>query len=230
MKFIAPFLALAIAVRAHYNFPSMISGTTTTPAWQNVRQWTGYYTYNPVQNVASNDIRCNVNGSTAFAPDILSIAAGSTVGFTANPDIYHPGPLLVYMAKVPAGKTAANFDGSGAVWFKIYEEGPVFGGQALTWPTDSATSVSFKIPAATPSGDYLLRVEHIALHVAQSSGGAQFYLSCGQITVTGGGSGTPGPLVSFPGAYQATDPGILIDIFYPVPTSYTPPGPAVWTG
>lgn len=212
----------------------MITGTTTTPAWQSVRQWTGYYTFDPVQNVASDDIRCNVNGSTAFAPNVQSVAAGSTVGFAANPDIYHPGPLLVYMAKAPAGKTAANFDGSGAVWFKIYEEGPVFGGSALTWPTDSmshcpfhilkavltsttgATSVSFKIPAATPSGDYLLRVEHIALHVAQSSGGAQFYLSCGQITVTGGGTGTPGPLVSFPGAYKATDPGILLNVYYPV--------------
>jgi hypothetical protein len=139
MKFIASFLALATAARAHYNFPSMISGTTTTAAWQSVRQWTGYYTFDPVTNVASSDIRCNVNGSTAFAPSILPVAAGSTVGFAANPDIYHPGPLLVYMAKVPAGKTAANFDGSGAVWFKIYEEGPVFGGSALTWPTDSTS-------------------------------------------------------------------------------------------
>lgn len=242
MKTFTSFLALATAVHAHYNFPSIISGSTTTPAWQYVRQWTGYYTFNPVTNVASNDIRCNVNGSTAFAPQILSLAAGSTVGFSANPDIYHPGPLLVYMAKVPAGQTAANFDGSGDVWFKIYEEGPIFGGQALKWPTDStsssllyskilshlssptstkryitgATTVSFKIPAATPSGDYLLRVEHIGLHVAQSSGGAQFYISCGQITVTGGGSGTPGPLVSFPGAYKATDPGILLNVYYPV--------------
>ena len=56
----------------------------------------------------------------------------------------------------------------------------------------------------------------IALHVAQSVGGAQFYLSCSQITITGGGSGTPGPLVAFPGAYSPTDPGILIDIYYPV--------------
>jgi hypothetical protein len=78
------------------------------------------------------------------------------------------------------------------------------------------TTVTFTIPKSTPSGDYLIRVEHIGLHVAQSVGGAQFYLSCGQITVTGGGSGTPGPLVAFPGAYSATDPGILIDIYYPV--------------
>jgi hypothetical protein len=93
-----------------------------------------------------------------------------------------------------------------------------------------ATQVNVKLPASLPSGDYLLRVEHIALHSASSAGGAQFYIACGQITVTGGGSGTPGPLVSFPGAYKATDPGIMINIYYPVPTTYTLPGPAVWTG
>lgn len=59
-------------------------------------------------------------------------------------------------------------------------------------------------------------MEHIALHVAQSAGAAQFYISCGQVTVTGGGSGTPGPLVAFPGSYSSTDPGILININYPV--------------
>lgn len=86
------------------------------------------------------------------------------------------------------------------------------------------------IPAGTPSGDYLVRIEHIALHGAESQGGAQFYIACGQLTVTGGGNGTPGPKVAFPGAYKATDPGILINIYYPVPTSYTPPGPKVWSG
>jgi hypothetical protein len=80
----------------------------------------------------------------------------------------------------------------------------------------AATSVSFTIPSATPDGEYLVRVEHIALHSASTSGGAQFYISCGQINVTGGGSGTPGPLVAFPGAYSASDPGILIGIYYPV--------------
>lgn len=76
--------------------------------------------------------------------------------------------------------------------------------------------MSFTIPAATPPGDYLFRVEHIGLHVAQSEGGAQFYISCGQLTVTGSGSGSPSPLVAFPGAYSASDPGILIDIYYPI--------------
>jgi len=230
MKVTAPLLALATAAHAHYNFPSTISGGATSAAWSNIRQWTGYYTFNPVTDVTSTAIRCNVDGDKNFANSTLDIVAGSTLGFTANPDIYHPGPLLAYMAHVPAGQTAATWDGSGAVWFKIFEEGPKFGGQALTWPTDSATSVSFTIPKTVPSGEYLFRVEHIGLHVAQSTNGAQFYISCGQINVTGGGSGTPGPLVAFPGAYKPTDPGILIDIYYPVPTTYTPPGPAVWTG
>lgn len=61
---------------------------------------------------------------------------------------------------------------------------------------------------------------------------AQFYLSCTQVTITDGGSGSPGPLVSFPGAYKSTDPGILVNLgsYQTDPSSYPPPGPAVWTG
>lgn len=88
---------------------------------------------------------------------------------------------------------------------------------------------SFRIPRTIPSGKYLVRVESIALHQASSPGGAQIYLSCAQVNISGGGSGTPGPLVAFPGAYKANDPG-LIWSYYPVKTSYTAPGPAVWTG
>lgn len=41
----------------------------------------------------------------------------------------------------------------------------------------------------------------IALHVASSYGGAQYYIGCAQVNVTNGGNGTPGPLVSIPGVY-----------------------------
>lgn len=44
-------------------------------------------------------------------------------------------------------------------------------------------------------------MEAIALHVASTYGGAQFYISCGQVNVQNGGSGTPGPLVAIPGVY-----------------------------
>ena len=69
------------------------------------------------------------------------------------------------------------------------------------------------VPKSLPAGSYLLRIEHIALHQASTLNGAQFYISCAQVKVTGGGSGTPSPLVSFPGAYKNTDPGIKVNIY-----------------
>lgn len=89
--------------------------------------------------------------------------------------------------------------------------------------------MEFTIPKNIPSGKYLVRVESIALHQAQAPGGAQFYLSCAQVEVIGGGSGTPGPLVAFPGAYKINDPG-LIWSYSPVRATYTAPGPVVWEG
>lgn len=38
------------------------------------------------------------------------------------------------------------------------------------------------IPEDIAPGDYLLRAEVIALHVASSTGGAQFYMSCCKFT------------------------------------------------
>ncbi|KAL2166521.1 hypothetical protein VTG60DRAFT_2534 [Thermothelomyces hinnuleus] len=97
--------------------------------------------------------------------------------------------------------------------------------QQDTYETSNTT-----IPANTPDGEYLLRVEQIALHMASQPNKAQFYLACTQIKITGGGNGNPSPLVALPGAYKSTDPGILVDIYSMKPESYQPPGPPVWRG
>lgn len=57
----------------------------------------------------------------------------------------------------------------------------------------------------------------------------EHFVSCLQVKVTGGGSGTPGPLVQFPGAYKYTDPYVSFSIYNGYKT-LTMPGPAVWTG
>ncbi|KAL2068597.1 hypothetical protein VTL71DRAFT_14934 [Oculimacula yallundae] len=228
MKLLTTIAALTTVANAHYTFPSIISNGVTTPEWVNVRPWTGSYLNGPVTNISSLDIRCNADGSTNFVKT-LAVTAGTTLGFKANSAITHPGVMQFYMAKVPAGSSADTWDGSGSVWFKVFNDGPVFG-NSITWPTEGKPSASFTLPKSLPNGEYLVRAEHIALHSAATIGGAQFYISCAQISVTGGGSGTPGPLVAFPGAYKVTDPGIQISIYWPIPTSYTPPGPAVWTG
>lgn len=92
----------------------------------------------------------------------------------------------------------------------------------------TCSQVDVKIPTDIAPGDYLLRAEVIALHVAGSLNQAQFYASCYQITVAGSGSATPSGVL-FPGAYKNTDPGILIDIHQKIST-YVDPGPTVYAG
>jgi cellulase len=92
----------------------------------------------------------------------------------------------------------------------------------------TSLQVDVKIPTDIAPGDYLLRAEVIALHVAGGLNGAQFYPSCYQITVAGSGSAIPAG-VSLPGAYKNTDPGILVDIHAKMST-YVDPGPTVYAG
>jgi hypothetical protein len=52
--------------------------------------------------------------------------------------------------------------------------------------------------------------------------GKQLYISCAQITVTGGGSGDPSPLVAIPGVYTGYEPGLLLNIYWPIRKSPPP--------
>lgn len=70
----------------------------------------------------------------------------------------------------------------------------------------------------------------MALHSAAAAGGAQFYISCAQVRVSGGsGTASPAPLVAFPGAYKATDPGLLVNIYNNGGQAYQPAGPEVFS-
>ncbi|KAH9848011.1 glycoside hydrolase family 61 protein [Lenzites betulinus] len=223
-------VALASSAFAHYTFPSLIVDGVKTAPWVNVRKTNNYYSQAPVTNVSSPDFRCYDTQTHATAQTI-SVAAGTTLGIACDQTIYHPGVVNVYMARAPHGADLASWDGAGRVWFKAHAVGAVTdGGGSIEWPAQGRAAVHWKLPRALPSGEYLVRMEAIALHAAGEVGGAQFYISCGQIKVTGGGEGTPGPLVAIPGVYTGEEPGILIDIYWPIPRNYTQPGPAVWSG
>lgn len=108
-----------------------------------VRKRSDSDSHGPVTDTSLLDIRCGKDASTAYAPGILSVAAGQTVSFAVDPDIQHPGPGLAYLAKVPTGETAADWDGSGAVWFKVWEEGPsALNSNGGDWPTTGMYSLS----------------------------------------------------------------------------------------
>jgi cellulase len=66
----------------------------------------------------------------------------------------------------------------------------------------------------------------LALHSSQTLGGAQFYIGCVQLKVTGTGSGTCGPSISIPGAYKESDEDIFIPKYYNGfdATTYKAPG------
>jgi hypothetical protein len=153
--------------------------------------------------------------------------------------------ILSHSAKIP---DATQEDVTGLKWFKIYEDG--LDVSTSTWAVDKLIAndgkVSFKIPECIESWQYLLRHELIgepplisstfrwltncnpALHGASSYPGAQLYMECAQLEITGGGSTSP-ETVSFPGAYAGSDPGITVNIYYPPLTSYEIPGPEVFT-
>jgi cellulase len=95
----------------------------------------------------------------------------------------------------------------------VFEDGLDGSGQ---WGVDRMINnggwVDFTMPSCVAAGQYLLRAEIIALHSASKQGQAQFYMGCAQINVSSSGSKT-GQTVSFPGAYSANDPGILVSIY-----------------
>lgn len=131
------------------------------------------------------------------------------------------------LTQAPNGDVA-SYDGSGD-WFKVWESG--LSGSASdenNWGTWQDDRIEFTIPADTPDGEYLVRPEHIAIHEGHV-GKAQFYMECAQLRVSGGGSGSPGPVVKIPGLYTADQ--VNFDMWSaPVPDTYAMPGPAVWGG
>ncbi|KAF2272411.1 uncharacterized protein EI97DRAFT_346170, partial [Westerdykella ornata] len=184
----------------------------------------------PIVDVTSKDMTCNVNGGKAAAK-FVEVSGGDKITFewhhdsnSASDDIIassHRGPVMTYIA--PA---ASN--GEGNVWLKLAEEGFANGKWAVDNLIANRGKHSIVLPNLAP-GEYLLRPEIIALHEGFRSGGAQFYMECVQIKVTSSGSVTLPAGVAIPGAYKATDPGVLFDLYGSF-SSYPIPGPKVWDG
>jgi cellulase len=185
----------------------------------------------PVTDVTSKSVECNV--ANIKASKSITVKGGDKIAFEwhhdtnqASDDIIassHKGPIMVYASKA----------GSSYSWTKIWEDG-YSGGK---WAVDKLLAGSYTgkagqhdltLPNLAP-GDYVLRPEIIGLHEGNRQGGAQLYMECVHVKVEGSGTATLPAGVSFPGAYKATDAGILFDIYSSF-TSYTAPGPKVWSG
>lgn len=175
-----------------------------------------------MEDVSSTLMRCFEKSGRAAAA-VQTIAAGTKIGIVSSNSMGHPGPILFYMARVPDGQDVNSWVPSGNVWFKIDQ----YGNKVGEYPPFTTNMVEFytTIPAKLKPGNYLLRAEHIGLHIANAP---QFYIACAQLKVTGSGTGSPSSLVAFPGAYSKSDAGLTFNI-YAENGAYPYPGPAVWS-
>ncbi|ATZ50474.1 hypothetical protein BCIN_05g08230 [Botrytis cinerea B05.10] len=217
--------SLLTAVTAHQNFHQFwVNGVS--PGYQvSIRMPPSN---SPVLDVASDNITCNVNGNVVPS-GVNTTAANEGDAITVQWDSStHPGPIQHYLFGPVDDASMATGIGS---WFKIDEYIEVNGTWASNLMDAGNMSYTFNLPTGMASGEYLLRSEMLALHSAQTVGGAQWYIGCAQLSITGTSGDSCGPSIELPGDYNATDPSIYIpDIYYGFDIStYTPPGGAVAT-
>ncbi|MBE3041398.1 hypothetical protein IMZ48_02200 [Candidatus Bathyarchaeota archaeon] len=96
-------------------FPSVDS----TGDWEVVRKTDNFQSNGPVTDVTGGLMTCyqtTMDGNVG----VLDVKAGSTVNYNAKSAVSHPGPMNVYIAKAPAGTAIEDFDGTGAVWMKVW--------------------------------------------------------------------------------------------------------------
>ncbi|GJE96364.1 glycosyl hydrolase family 61-domain-containing protein [Phanerochaete sordida] len=208
---------------APYNSP--VGQTTIQRPWS---------TYNPITDPTDPTLSCNDDGTSGALQLTATVEAGQPITAYWNNPWPHPiGPMLTYLAQCP-GTTCTGVSSDTLQWFKIDEAGLLSGTvYSGTWGDGKMiadnSSWTTTIPATVPSGAYLIRFETIALHSLP----AQFYPECAQLTITGGGSRAPttDELVTFPGGYSASDPGLTIDVYSnaaQTQTTYVIPGPPLY--
>ncbi|KAK6344100.1 hypothetical protein TWF696_007747 [Orbilia brochopaga] len=214
--FLASGALLLQSASAHYIFQTLNGGAP----YLYFRTNTNYNS--PVTDLTSTDLRCNVGALTGGSTSTYTVAAGTRITIGLDTAVYHNGPILFYLGRVPSGQTAQSWDGSGSNWFKFEQRGPNFAGGSVTWPLSQTYDVT--IPAGIPAGQWLLRAEQIGIHNPWPAGIPQFYIGCLQLQVTGGGSCSPS-YFTIPGHIRENDPGITVNIYTNF-NSYTFPGPA----
>ncbi|KAF2741863.1 lytic polysaccharide monooxygenase [Sporormia fimetaria CBS 119925] len=188
----------------------------------------------PVMDFTSKDITCNQGGNIP-ATGIIDVRAGDKIKLIWDQwGSSHSGPVMNYLAKCTPDCQSFKGD-SGPVWVKI-DQVAYDPTKQVPWGSDclarNGASWTVTIPPTISDGEYLLRHEILGLHVAGTRMGAQFYPSCTQLRVTGGGNQNPTG-VALPGAYNPDDKeGILTELWriQQGQKNYTAPGGRVWSG
>jgi hypothetical protein len=179
---------------------------------------------------SSGDIICHKDATPGAISADVKAGGEVELQWTDWPESHH-GPVITYLAN--CNGDCSSVDKTALEFFKIDEAGLIDDSNLPgTWATDNLISANnswtVTIPSTIAAGNYVLRHEIIALHSAGESNGAQNYPQCVNLKVTGGGSDVPSGTLGTK-LYTNTDPGILVNI-YTALSSYTIPGPALYSG
>lgn len=193
----------------------------------------------PPSQFNTSNITCHYDATPG--PLHINATAGETLKFQWNEwPTSHVGPILAYLAACDG--SCADADKNKLQWVKIDELGWLnstgwdtmkLGG---TWATNVLIANNFswlvRIPELLAMGNYVLRHEIIALHVADKPDGAQAYPQCVNVRVSAGTSTAmmrPEGGVLGTSLYGMKDAGVLVDVHKKL-TSYAIPGPKLWSG
>jgi hypothetical protein len=194
--------------------------------------------YIPPSQFNTSNIACHYNAVPGAVH--VPVTAGEELKLQWNEwPKSHVGPVMTYLAECQG--SCADVTGEELQWVKIDELGWLnstgwdeldLGG---TWAADVLIASGFswvvKIPDVLAEGDYVLRHEIIALHVAERVDGAQAYPQCVNLRVATSGRNeegrTLGGGVKGRELYGMRDKGILVDVHRKI-EGYEIPGPKVW--
>ncbi|KAM7183065.1 putative endoglucanase ii protein [Rhypophila sp. PSN 637] len=183
-------LALGSQVHSHTIFQKLSINGIDQGQLKGIRAPSSDY---PLTSVNDPNLACNT--AIQFKDNnVIPIPSGAKVGAwwghviggaqrANDPDHpiarSHKGPIIVYLAKVDNAATAGA---TNQKWFKVAEAG--LNNSNGLWAVDNMIANGgwhyFTMPSCVAPGEYLMRVELIALHGAQNAGQAQFYMECVQ--------------------------------------------------
>jgi len=147
-------------VRNKSNYMLLHSFPNPTPQyvtpWPNMMKQT---------DVTSNDIVCNVGGTSGSGVKTVAAKAGDTIKVQWDSST-HPGPIT-HMLYGPVS-SAASASGVGAGWFKIDEQNYVNGKWANEIMEAVGMTHTFKLPSNLKSGEYLVSWIHWIFSLAST--------------------------------------------------------------
>ncbi|KAF2108889.1 glycoside hydrolase [Lophiotrema nucula] len=228
------------------------AGAEGTPYPGNTPSWfTTNKGGNPLKPNTFNtrDIVCALNSSPGNISAPINAGSTLTVKWWMGGQPFPPthwGPVVNYIAACNGACSKANpldlkflkLDQKG--WERTNTSYPAEGYWATNELVDNNGTWPIKIPEGLKAGEYVVRHELIALHVAfeaQGKGpyytdGAESYPQCVSVKVGGTGTRVITGGVAAAALYKGDEPGMTINIHdsasggaYP---NYEFPGPAVW--